>query len=643
MAGRGKARQGALLGDRPGPPLSCMVRTYRTLPLTLYPRNELEESLAGYLDRLAAFLDVPLLTLLYRTGLITEELFSSLPVGYGVSLQTHVVRNFAKVTRMSEPQARDLLLTRYNGICWDSSSLDASFPDSFRKVALSSWAYFVGSHVCPKCLMNSGGVWRLNWKLPWSFACIEHGVLLADTCPGCRRRIGVGRRDGRSAPAFPSLVPIPTSCRNTLPKGLASGGRSSKPCGYDLRSVETIDVAFSELLNVQQCIDTVLSGAGDMVAGEQVSSLDYFRDLRSLCALLLSVGEPEDLGDVPDSVGQAFAHHAETRCELQGQRQELVVAGEDWRTAPRLRPYTGPPQNAKLMAALCSSAVPMLRAGNTEELAEAIEPYVERMRKDPRPSQALQSLAYFGFSPRLQAAIDQCWLRHQKATIRLGMGPGGNANRRDSTLHGLRPEHAPQLFWEEEFERHLAELLPGVTSDSARRTCSMWLVKSIRGCTWKEAAGTLGIPPKRGRAMANKVVSLLNANETLEIFDSRVRDCVRRISLSGDLTDYGARRCCLTKFTDIGRDEWKEITYIAGVHPGKRGGRSRYAAAWVWSERTSGDYRLSPAFRDSCTISDREAYRSFTNNTLPALQDLLTSYGQQIMLNKEDRTSLTPI
>ena len=550
MAGRGKERQGALPGDHNGPPSSCMVRAFRTLPLTLHPSRELGESFAGYLDRLAAFLDVPLLTLLYRTGLIEEDHFSSLPVGYGVSLQPGAVRNFAKATRMPESWVRDLLLVRYAGICWDATFLDASSPDSFRTAALSSWVYFVGSHACPKCLRDSDGVWRLSWKLPWSFLCTEHYALLADICPACCRRIGAGRRDGRSAAAFPSRVPDPVACRNALPKGAALPGRSSEPCGYDLRTIETPEITSPSLHEAQQHINAVLSGTRALTAGKEVLTFEYFRDLRSLCALLLSIGNPEDLGDVPDSVRLAFARHVQDRSELQEHRKELVAVGRDWRTTVRMRPYTGPPQSSALMAAVCSSAMPMLFAESTEALAKAIEPLVERMRETFRPNQVLQRLVYFGFSSRLNAAVDQCWNHHRKATARLGMGPG---RRRDGngSLSLLTPDHMPQLFWEEEFEKDLAGLLPGISSVSARKICSMWLVRATTDCTWKEAATMLGIPPERGRGMANKVVSLLNANGTLKQFDLRLRDCARLISLSDDLIDYGSRRRCLADFVPI--------------------------------------------------------------------------------------------
>ena len=141
------------------------MRALRTLPLTLHPAREVGESFAGYADRLAAHLDVPLMALLYRTGLIEEQRFSSLPVGYGVSMNPDMLGGFARVTRMPETWARDMLLASYDGVCWGASALDPYSPDSSRRAALTSWAYFVGSHICPGCLV-SGGVWLLRWKLP---------------------------------------------------------------------------------------------------------------------------------------------------------------------------------------------------------------------------------------------------------------------------------------------------------------------------------------------------------------------------------------------------------------------------------------------------------------------------------------------
>lgn len=38
---------------------------------------------------------------------------------------------------------------------------------------------------CPRCLGESAARWQLSWRLPWSFACTRHEMLLLDRCPKC--------------------------------------------------------------------------------------------------------------------------------------------------------------------------------------------------------------------------------------------------------------------------------------------------------------------------------------------------------------------------------------------------------------------------------------------------------------------------
>lgn len=54
---------------------------------------------------------------------------------------------------------------------------------------------------CPACLERDEGRGPVAWRLPWSFACPLHQVLLADFCPACRRppRMWHARRLGPRA------------------------------------------------------------------------------------------------------------------------------------------------------------------------------------------------------------------------------------------------------------------------------------------------------------------------------------------------------------------------------------------------------------------------------------------------------------
>lgn len=49
------------------------------------------------------------------------------------------------------------------------------------------WGRVDRQRFCPMCLRAAGGRFKLEWRLPWTCACIEHGCLLEDECPKCER------------------------------------------------------------------------------------------------------------------------------------------------------------------------------------------------------------------------------------------------------------------------------------------------------------------------------------------------------------------------------------------------------------------------------------------------------------------------
>jgi hypothetical protein len=82
---------------------------------------------------------------------------------------------------------------------------------------------------CPQCLARDQGRGPVTWRLPWSFACPLHEVLLLDFCPACHRppRPWNARRLGpRAGGACTRDNPV-TSARR--------GG-----CGTDLTSAEAV-------------------------------------------------------------------------------------------------------------------------------------------------------------------------------------------------------------------------------------------------------------------------------------------------------------------------------------------------------------------------------------------------------------------
>ncbi len=103
-----------------------------------------------------------------------------------------------------------------------------------------------GTRYCPCCLAGPGGRWLLAWRLPWTFACTRHRVLLCDDCPGC------GRMPREYAGAA-GLNP-PGSCSSSITHG--------RCCGTDLTAVPAQRLEpGSRLLAAQKWIATLLTAA----------------------------------------------------------------------------------------------------------------------------------------------------------------------------------------------------------------------------------------------------------------------------------------------------------------------------------------------------------------------------------------------
>lgn len=269
----------------------------RTLPIR--PEPHPGETLASYLNRAAAQLRVSPQALLVRTGLFDDS-DSRRPryvAGWTTALTSQHLQRVSQVLRLSPSTVSGMLLSRYHGIAIDTSELRLGEEATPERRWLPYWVYSNGSPVCPQCLGESGGAWRLAWKLRWSFACTMHGRLLVDTCPSCERRPSL-ERGTRSTHTFaaPSILLAPAACR--LPKRPLEGAakRGRELCGHPLEAVSATSLtSWPGLLDAQRRIDQALGGTSVRVFGREVPPLTYFHNLRSLCTMLLVVGFPEDV------------------------------------------------------------------------------------------------------------------------------------------------------------------------------------------------------------------------------------------------------------------------------------------------------------------------------------------------------------
>ena len=239
----------------------------------------------------------------------------------------------------------------------------------------------------------------------------------------------------------------------------------------------------------------------------------WFQDLRTLCALVLTAAEPEDITASHPALADAFDIYVAERRRRDELRVTQRAAGNLRGGTPRLRPYTRVPQRAALMAALLAVAVPILEAESTAQQREQLAWLVDRLRaRNPKGvSQLAQS---FPFSPALARSIEPLVRLHVPAPLEALRG-----KRRDECR--FTAANLPQLLWDDIFVQEFAHLLPRTKRDFARRFCSLALVRYREGCAWLRAAALLDLP-ETAAALAIECTGRLEKANTQADFASAI-------------------------------------------------------------------------------------------------------------------------
>jgi hypothetical protein len=584
------------------------------------------EAFTSYIDRLAALHKVDLLVMLRSVGMIEDERYERM-TGYGIMLDEKRVEQFSVATRLPKSVVGKMLFASYDGIAVNLAGVHAA-PDTLRKCAISEWAYFSGSHACPHCIREDEGAWQLAWKLPWSFACVKHKCYLVPRCPGCERRLASGRRDRSLSPLFVRQVPKPGYCSNPKPDGMGRLGRSALACGNDLASIPTI-AASPATLRVQELLNECLSGIVPTFLGNRVSALDYFYDLRSLCAFILYCAEPDDLGRLQAPEVAAFRAFADERDRISIARQESATP----RNGERMRLVFARQEIPELMAAIVPLATTILAAADAPSISALLLPLTERLIMRTRHRWA--SSKYFGFSDRLAPVIEENLSLHSNFDRAIGR----KAVSSRAVPLAFEPRHVPQLLWQDDFSRSFEKFFPAVREFSARRFCAVSLVKLCGDYTWGQSAAQLGLPVAATIGMTNRCIGILREIGGKEAFGKALRKIAMRLSNNPDKVDYCVRRDALSTFTHIPTAPWTDICRAAEISPGRHGRRSKYAAIWLWAELTGGDWRLAPGMEGENIESMREVFRALSKTIMPQLAPYLRIYGDALVLEKTKRRS----
>ena len=173
-------------------------------------------------------------------------------------------------------------------------------PDTRKLARPPAWVHS-GKHsrYCPACLDSDSGRWQLSWRLPWTFACTRHNLLLLDHCPQC----------GMPPPTHKlALRPEPGTCVH---------GRAEQHCGFALARASTAPLPTDGwVLSAQQEVNrTVLGPSRTSDAVRQQA-----RELAVLAQRALRVVHT-DLGSAPAAVLEVIAECGGTLPALAERRE----------------------------------------------------------------------------------------------------------------------------------------------------------------------------------------------------------------------------------------------------------------------------------------------------------------------------------
>ncbi|MFJ4617362.1 TniQ family protein [Streptomyces sp. NPDC088812] len=167
---------------RPLPSPTSTAGTPRRLPAVPLPGTR--ESLPSWINRIALAYQIRQQDTLESLGVSAAEIRKG---AAGLALAPSAVEAISAATGVSPEEIGDILLSRFAATALPNLPLPPyKRPSALTGWSMGAWVLRRHSNFCPKCLARDGR-WRLEWKLPWSFACLDHMVYLRETCPQCER------------------------------------------------------------------------------------------------------------------------------------------------------------------------------------------------------------------------------------------------------------------------------------------------------------------------------------------------------------------------------------------------------------------------------------------------------------------------
>lgn len=603
------------------------VLTRMPLPRVLRPLPG--EAFASFIERNARFQNVQVITLLHRIGLIDVEEAQAIPNGYGVFIEPSRKEVIAGALRLTTDELDSLLLEGLNGIAYEAQyTADGAF--DLRSTTMGSWVYMAGSHVCPECVRGRDGYWRTAWKLPWSFACVEHQLMLAADCPSCELRFASWRRDKQVKPSASFLVPESGRCLNV--RGGGPRGYRTGACDHDITSVDTLHLhPNSAVLQAQAWIDAALEARYAVIAGERVPAIEFIRILRGISALMLYAATPnlvtQLVPGLPAELITSFAVDARernARAEAANSNAAIEIAAGKRQKRGSQRETAFAPTDPHVMGILVAVSEAILAAPDVASIAQRARPLIAlAMERSGGGAAYLNRLGLPPLFSQLHTLAFDAMRSHRFPREQLALGDIGSA-------YAFEARHVPSVYWAPEyfakFEPFFRDL--DVLELTARQTVSLMLTETVVDGERGAAFEAIGIGKGSVRPGAARAASLIRSRTDYDEFARTLHKEARRISAAYELVDYESRRTRFSDFAAIPAQDWAFIAGQAGVSAGLGGGRNHMAAAWVWTQLTQGDYRFAPALnaRQAKPESIRNVHRTFVNGMSDDLLRVLSGY-----------------